>query len=172
MARVSWSDPLTYSFTLIILAGLWDGDSARRGRASPPWVGREGGTMGFERRGRGGAWEPHSEGALGGCAPGRRFEGGMKYSVECALCSTGHIPPFTCVRICYFPASTPCPKSRPYPCSYLPLQYPAWPHLPAHTPEELPTTEKRWGKGCKEGRTKAIPFVEGASPQCIPTWAA
>ena len=158
MARVSWSDPLTYSFTLIILAGLWDGGSARRGRASPQWVGREGGTVGFERRGRGGVWEPHSEGALGGCAPGRRFQGGIKYSVECALCSTGHIPPFTCVRICYSSASTPCPQVTSLPVFVRPLTIlclapPPSPHTlrASHDREEV-------GEGMQRRENKSHPL--------------
>lgn len=35
-----------------------------------------------------------------------------------------------------------------------------------------PIHPNRWGKGFKEGRTKANPFLEGASPQCIPAWEA
>lgn len=126
--------------------------------------------------------------------PGCRFRGtswtqkSRVHKVLCWMCLV-RIPPSTCVQMAWKPhplahlahtrklragarhtyqshTHTLSPSHLPYSGSQV-FSYKTFPG-----PTFQPSHPQRWGKGCKEGRTKAIPFLDGAFPQCFPTWAA
>lgn len=109
---------------------------------------------------------------------GPRNRGCRRCSDGCAWCT--HIPPSTCAQVAWKPlprahlahtrklragarrtyqshTHTMSPSHLPYSGSQV-FSYKTFPG-----PTFQPSHPKRWGKGCEEGRTKAMPFLDGGS---------